>query len=472
MGFEQGGDWCVQNGAVPVPEIRRSSSEASNGEAPVGRRAVARQRVRAGLSAWFRTPPRRHGEVWYGREVSFLELFYDLVYVVLIGRTTHHLAVHVDGRSVAEFAVVFGLIWLAWLNGTLWHELHGREDGRSRNYIFLQMGLLALLAVFAGEATGGDGQEFAITYTALFALLTWQWYRVRRVDVDARYRPTSTRWILGMIASMVVMVVSTVAGDDLRVWLWAVVVAGWVIGGLALVVSDHTEGFGEGVTQSLVERMGLFTIIVLGEVVVGVVGGISDAEHRDLLTITIGMIGLTIGMGMWWNYFDMLGRRVPGRRGRRLAGWLYAHLPLTMGIAASGAAMVSLLEHAGESRTPGATGWLLVGSVVIVLGSVTLACTALPSDEFPDGMARHIAPSFAAAAAVIVVIGLVRPAPLVMVSAISAVLLLVWLELFAVYLALGGDPDVTNFELGHDQTTPRPTHEVPDDAGSRREGQT
>ena len=169
------------------------------------------------------------------------------------------------------------------------------------------------------------------------------------------------------------------------------------------MVADHTEGFGEGVTASLVERMGLFTIIVLGEVVVGVVGGISDAEHRDLLTITTGMIGLTIGMGMWWNYFDMLGRRVPGRRGRRLAGWLYSHLPLTMAISASGAAMVSLLEHAGDSRTPTATGWLLVGSVVIVLGSVTLACTALPTDEFPDGMVRYIAPCFGAAAALVVV---------------------------------------------------------------------
>ncbi|MET0578340.1 MAG: low temperature requirement protein A [Ilumatobacteraceae bacterium] len=426
-----------------------SNDEVSNDEVSVGR-AVALHRVRAGLSVWFRTPPRRHGEVWYGREVSFLELFYDLVYVVLIGRTTHHLATHIDGRGVAEFAVVFGLIWLAWFNGTLWHELHGREDGRSRNYIFLQMGLLALLAVFAGEATADDGQEFAVTYSVLFALLTWQWYRVRRIDVDPRYRPTSTRWIAGMVVTVVVMSVSAFAGDALRVWLWGLVVAGWVIGGLALVVADHTEGFGEGVTGSLVERMGLFTIIVLGEVVVGVVGGISDAEHRDLLTIATGMVGLTIGMGMWWNYFDMLGRRVPGQRGRRLAGWLFSHLPLTMGISASGAAMVSLLEHAGESRTPAATGWLLVGAVVIVLGSVTLACTALPPDEFPAGMARYIAPSFGVAAAVIVVIGLVRPAPLVMVSTISAVLLLVWLALFAVFLALGGDPDVTDFELGHD----------------------
>ena len=124
---------------------------------------VGRRRIRYGMRTWFRTPPRRHGEVMAEREVSFLELFYDLVYVVLIGSTTHHLAADITGRSIFEFAVVFGLIWLAWFNGTLWHELHGREDGRSRNYIFLQMGLLALLAVFAGHATSEDGGEFAIT---------------------------------------------------------------------------------------------------------------------------------------------------------------------------------------------------------------------------------------------------------------------------------------------------------------------
>ena len=168
-----------------------------------------------------------------------------------------------------------------------------------------------------------------------------------------------------MIASVAVMFVSGFIGTPLRTAMWAVVVVGWVIGGLALVATDRTEGFGKGVTRSLVERIGLFTIIVLGEVVVGVVGGMSDAEERGAKTLATGMIGLTIGMGMWWNYFDMLGRRVPGQRGPRLAGWLYSHLPLAMSIAAGGAAMVSLVEHAGDDHTPAATAWLLTGSVVV-----------------------------------------------------------------------------------------------------------
>ena len=256
-----------------------------------------------------------------------------------------------------------------------------------------------------------------------------------------------------MGVSTAVVLASAFVGDGWRIGLWAVVVTCWVVGGYVLVSTDHTEGFGDGVTGSLVERMGLFTIIVLGELVVGVVGGISDAEGRDVTTVATGILGLTIAMGIWWNYFDMLGRRVPGQRGHRLASWLYAHLPLAMAIAASGAAMVSIIDHAHDSRTPGPTAWLLTGSVAVTFGAVSIACTALPVDEFPSGMQRWIGPSLGIAAAVTIAIGALRPAPIVLLSCVSAVLLLAWLALFAVYLALGGDPEVENFQLGDDRGT-------------------
>jgi len=85
---------------------------------------------------WFWRPPRAHGEVIADRQVSVLELFYDLVYVAVIGRAAHHLAEHVTVGGVAEFAVVFALIWIAWINGSLYLELHGREDGRTRSIVF------------------------------------------------------------------------------------------------------------------------------------------------------------------------------------------------------------------------------------------------------------------------------------------------------------------------------------------------
>ncbi len=77
----------------------------------------------------FWLPPRSHSEVIEDRTVSFLELFYDLVYVVVIARAAHALSGHVSWRGVGEFAVVFGLIWIGWLKATLYYDRHGREDG-------------------------------------------------------------------------------------------------------------------------------------------------------------------------------------------------------------------------------------------------------------------------------------------------------------------------------------------------------
>jgi hypothetical protein len=113
-----------------------------------------------------------------------------------------------------------------------------------------------------------------------------------------------------------------------------------------------------------------------------------------------------------------------------------------MAISAGGAAMVSLLSHAGDSRTPAAAGWLLTGSVAVMLSGVTLAASALPADEFPQGMGRYIGPVYGLAVAVTLAVGAARPAPIVLVSSVSAVLLVAWLVLFIIFLALGGDPEV------------------------------
>jgi low temperature requirement protein LtrA len=135
---------------------------------------------------WFWRPPRPHGDTIAHRQVSFLELFYDLVYVAVISQAAHHLAEHVSVRGLVEFVVVFALIWIAWINGTLYLELHGREDGRTRSLVFVQMSILALLAVFTASAADTSGRAFALVYATFQVVQTWLWGTVWRQDRHAR----------------------------------------------------------------------------------------------------------------------------------------------------------------------------------------------------------------------------------------------------------------------------------------------
>lgn len=215
---------------------------------------------------WFWRPPRAHGEVVRNRVVSPVELLYDLVYVVVIAQAAHTLAVDVSAVRFAQFAVIFGMIWVGWVNGSLYLDLHGREDGRTRSFVFVQMGILALLAVFTGGAATEDGPAFAFVYVAFLAVLTWLWISVRRYDAP-EFMAVTRAYAIGMLASIAVILVSAFVSSEARLVLWALYSAGWIGGMLILGWLTRELEKGASPTHSTVERFGLYTIIVLGEVI-------------------------------------------------------------------------------------------------------------------------------------------------------------------------------------------------------------
>jgi low temperature requirement protein LtrA len=383
--------------------------------------------TRGRLRQWLWSPPRPHGEVISDRTVSALELFYDLVYVVVISQAAHHLAVHVTARGFLELAVVFALIWAAWINGSLYLELHGRQDGRTRTAVFIQMGVLVLLAVFAADATDGTGRQFALVYAVFLAVMTWLWNSVRREDRrdHPEFLMSAGRYVAGMALAVPVIVVSAFLASGPRLAVWAASVIAFLVGltliGRLAVVADD----GLPPTESLVERFGLFTIIVLGELIFGVVNGLSVPD-RDLKVTVTGMIALVVGFGFWWIYFDLVGRRMPRHDGRSLIRWMMSHLPITLSIAAAGAAMESLIAHASDARTPAPTAWLLSGSVALGLVAVTVAEQALADADRLAVVYRPLKPAMAGGAAAALAVGWLRPAPWLLALVLVAILALLW----------------------------------------------
>ena len=382
--------------------------------------------VKHGLRAWFGSGPRRHGEPLPHRSVSYLELFYDLVFVVLVGQAAHTLAAHPGWGGTAEFVAVFGLVWIAWINGTLYHELHGREDGRSRFYVFAQMGVLAVLAVFTGYAGTKDGTAFALTYSVLLLLLFWQWYEVRRHDLP-QDKQASTPYLVGLTATIIAMLASAWLADGPRVAVWIGISVGWVVLGLTGFLGRRRPLSFFQPTESLVERMALFVIIVLGETVVGVVNGINETE-RDALTITTGVLGLVIGFGIFWNYFDVVGVREPREDRRSLAAWFHGHLPLTGAVAAAGAAMVGLLVNAHEPRTPAAVAWTLTGAVAVILLLIALDSAAVVQEAEIGTRSRTTV--YVVGAGLVLLLGAFAPAPWLLALLVVGVLSLTWLSTF------------------------------------------
>jgi hypothetical protein len=91
------------------------------------------------------------------------------------------------------------------------------------------------------------------------------------------------------------------------------------------------------------------------------VKGLASVFQRPVggLTLGVGLIAVVVGFGAWWTYFDFAGHRPPRRGPAATLQWLLGHLPLAAAIAAMGAAMVSLADHAHDGRTPTTAAWVL-----------------------------------------------------------------------------------------------------------------
>jgi low temperature requirement protein LtrA len=340
--------------------------------------------LRRSFRRWWQ-PPRKLSEREEERSVTFLELFYDLVYVVLISQLAHALSTHADLEGVAGFAFLFGLVWLAWLNGTMYHDLHGNNDIRTRVFTFLQMFTVAAMAVFAHNALGEGSAGFALSFAAYQLILTYLWWRTGVHDPD--HRPLSQPYALAFLFSTLLFVLSVFLPAPWRFGLWGL---GLLIS-LALPLVTFSLGRNNpqvqaqidlslSVSPSAVERFGLFTIIVLGEVIVGVVSGVAGQHHLDWLVGITAALGMAIAIGLWWVYFDYISQHFPISKRSKVASWLYLHLPMTAGIAATGAAILYVVDHAGEPLT--AEGrWLLVGAVALALICIALLMRSI---QIPD----------------------------------------------------------------------------------------
>jgi low temperature requirement protein LtrA len=236
-------------------------------------------------------PPRAHGEQPRERVVGPLELFYDLAVVVLVAQAAHHLAGHLTWRGFGEFAAVFTLVWIAWTNGSLHHELHGRDDARARSTFLLQILVLVAMAAFIPEAGGERGAAFAVAAGVLFAVLAVLWLLAARGD-RPQYRRTSGLFVTGTASCAILLAATALLPASARVLAWGLIDAAYLAGFAAVVLTvAPTRAAALIVTDSLTERFGAFIIIVLGETLTGVVGGLAS-QPVSALTLAVGLVAV------------------------------------------------------------------------------------------------------------------------------------------------------------------------------------
>ena len=351
-------------------------------------------------------PPARFEDRRGDRRVTFLELFFDLVFVVVIAQLALRLSMHPSWSGVGWFAFLFYAVWASWINGTLYYDLHGTNDVSVRVFTFLQMLAVAVMAAFIADVPGSGAPGFALAYAANTFILVVLWFRTGLHD--PHHRRGSVTYSSAYLIAAMLFAVSAAVDPPLVYGLWAIALVVEILGQLVAfhVWTPPESQEGDAViatTPSLIERLGLFVIIVLGEVIVDAVNGMAQLDPITAHGIVIGLLGVLVAIGLWWVYFDLMSQHAPVSSRTQL--WLYLHLPLVVAMAAGGAGVLNTIERS-TTTLPDDVRWLLVGSLAVaVLSVAALSRTLQVRRDYPV-LYRTAAITLTISAALITAVGL------------------------------------------------------------------
>ncbi|MDP8033688.1 low temperature requirement protein A [Pasteurella atlantica] len=283
------------------------------------------------------------------REVSQLELFYDLVYVAIIIQLTHIVVGNISITSVLAYVSLFLMMFWAWFNGSLYHELHGNHDLKTRFVIFLQMICLIGMGIFIHSIFDGGYQGFAISYGLFLGLFTILWWRTGVHDVD--HKPISQPFVYLFCLMTIAFFVSVFTPAKISYFIWIIAVFFSLIFTLFSMIKENKKAKAEqleairNIGESFVERLGLLGIIILGEGVASIVSGSTHIHHWTILNILNVIGSFILLVTLWWIFFDFISRRLPKKDNYSKSMWLGLHFPLMASLGLIDTGILNLLEY-------------------------------------------------------------------------------------------------------------------------------
>ena len=296
------------------------------------------------------------------RHATWLELFCDLIFVAVVSQLAENLDHDISLTGLLNFIALFIAVWLAWVGATFFATRFDTDDLWHRILILLQMMGAAAMAVNVPAGLGETSAGFALSYAGIRFILVIEYFRVGRYITSARQ--LIQRYLIGFSSSAIIWTVSAFVPPPLRFILWGIGLA--IDFGTPLLAGRLAIRFAPHISH-LPERMGLFTIIVLGESILGVVIGLTGHAWNIYSTLSVGL-GLSIPFSLWWIYFDNIGGsaiRAASEKGRIgiYYVWLYMHFPLVVGLTAIGVGIKHAASSNQEIALPFSEIWLICGSV-------------------------------------------------------------------------------------------------------------
>ena len=299
------------------------------------------------------------------RRASWLELFFDLCFVVAVGAVAHTLHDEPTIEGIALFAALFIPVWWSWMEYA-WYATSFPEGGSFNRFgAFAAMLTVLAMATQVGTASHGDPRGLILALVVFHAIVVALFLRAARLYPGLH--AFSIRYGSGFGLAAAIWLGSLALPEGIRPWVWVAALAVDLVTPWMAVLAAVERTFD---VRHIPERYGLFTLIVLGEAIIAVARSMSDAQWTPA-AVAAAVAGFIIAVVIWWAYFAHPHAELLERG--RLASfvWGYGHIFVWMGIAMTGVGIELAIDAATEGHA------LSDGERLILCGGPALYLTAM-----------------------------------------------------------------------------------------------
>ncbi len=311
--------------------------------------------------------------------VTFVELFFDLVFVFAITQLSHSLAEHPTPLGVLQTALLLMAVWWAWIDTSWCTNWLDPEKIPVRLLLFALMlgGLVLSSAIPKAFDTRALAFALALASIQVGRCLFMLW--ALKGPSPGNYRNFQRITVWRALAAAL-WIAGAFADGGTRLALWA---AALLAETTAPAFGFWVPGLGRSTTEDwdvegghMAERCGLFVIIALGESIL-----VTGAKFASLTwtptTVAAFVVAFVGSVAMWWIYFNVGAQRAsrniaassdPGRIAR--LSYTYLHLPLVAGIIVAAVGDELVLSHPTGHTDAKTAAVLLAGPALYLVGNL------------------------------------------------------------------------------------------------------
>ncbi|HEY3959949.1 MAG TPA: low temperature requirement protein A [Solirubrobacteraceae bacterium] len=315
--------------------------------------------------------PRISAVMREGEQVTPLELFFDLVFVLALTQCTALIVHTPTWEGMLKGMLVLGVLWWSWVGYAWLTSVLDPEEGAVRLVMFAAMAAFLVAALCVPGAFGAEALLFACTYAVVRTAHIMLFMLASREDAALRSS------VIGLAASTAIAVglllLAAFTSGAVQLGLWGVALA-LDAGGPFLFGADGWKL----VPGHFAERHGAIVIIALGESIVAI--GVGAKAVIGAGVVVAAVLGIVVAAALWWAYFDVVaivaGRRLEkaaeGRERNEIArdSYSYLHFPMVAGIGLIAVGMKLTIEHVGSPLKLVAATALLGGAALYLLAHV------------------------------------------------------------------------------------------------------